>query len=415
MTHTESINFEIPGDDFMESITKATFILSAAILFLLSFTACSNTSEIAELKEKVEELESQLEAEESKPEDNKEEVIVESDEIEYYKDKIEIINLEMAQIIDDLYEWIAKRSKNEISEEDLFDMVFSVPIYIDETYAKFLRIQTLDEMENIHIIYEKAFEYYLAGAAQLNLSIKDTPNKVDTEYLEEGLSYFNKGDMLKEKAVIGLYNPDRRDEIFAEVADELGVVVDIPETKTSKELAEEPAEEVDEDTPEKDSSGVSNEEEVLESILENAKSDWPNDKDMQDFQYKNQVQAYHEILDLPNTSDYRQEILTKAQADWPDDYEMQLFQYDNQLEAYHNIQNLPGTSNYRQDILDKAKADWPDDYEMQLFQYNNQLEAYLEIQNLPNTSDYNEAALNRAKSDWPKDYEMQLWQYNNEK
>jgi len=141
----------------MKSITKATFILLAAILFLLSPTACSNTSEIAELKEKVEELESQLEPEESEPEEDKEEVIVESDEIEYYKDKIEIINLEMAQIMDDLYEWIAKRSKNEISEEDLFDMVFSVPIYIDETYAKFLRIQTPDEMENIHSIYQKAF------------------------------------------------------------------------------------------------------------------------------------------------------------------------------------------------------------------------------------------------------------------
>lgn len=157
------------------------------------------------------------------------------------------------------------------------------------------------------------------------------------------------------------------------------------------------------------------EEGILNQIMEQAGEDWPNDKDMQEFQYNNQVEAYHDILNLPNTSDYREEILVKAQKDWPNDYEMQLFQYNNQLEAYHDIINLPSTSDYREEILAKAQDNWPNDYEMQLFQYRNQLDAYLEIQQLPNTSDYNEAALNKAKSDWPGDYEMQLWQYNNEK
>jgi len=405
----------------MKSIIKTILLLSAIFLFLLSFTSCK-TSEIEELRERVEELESQLEGEgqdieteDMSKEVKEKEVTVESDEIEYYKDKIEIINLDMAQIMGYLYDYISKRSKEEISEEDLFDMVISIPIYIDETYTKFLRIQPPDRIENIHSIYEKAFEYYFAGAAQLNLSTKDTPNKVDSEYLEEGLSYFNKADMLKENVILALYNPDKRDEIFAEVEGELEVVVDIPETKTAKELAEKPEEPVYEDTKNEESIKSSSEEEVLKEIMEKAKNDWPNDKDMQDFQYENQVQAYYEILDLTNTSDYRQEILTKAQEDWPEDYEMQLFQYENQLEAYHVIQNLPCTSNYRQDILDKSSDDWPRDYEMQLFQYNNQLEAYIEIQNLLNASDYNKEALSRAKSDWPRDYEMQLWQYNNEK
>jgi len=159
----------------------------------------------------------------------------------------------------------------------------------------------------------------------------------------------------------------------------------------------------------------SDEEAVLNQIMEHAKKDWPNDKDMQEFQYNNQVDAYHEILKLPNTSDYHEGILTDAQKDWSGDYEMQLFQYENQLDAYHEILNLPNTSDYHEGILTDAQKDWSGDYEMQLFQYENQLDAYHEILNLPNTNDYNEAALNKAKSDWPGDYEMQLWQYNNEK
>ena len=109
------------------------------------------------------------------------------------------------------------------------------------------------------------------------------------------------------------------------------------------------------------------------------------------------------------------QIMEQAQKDWPDDRDMQEFQYNNQVEAYHDILNLSNTTDYHDGILIDAQKDWPGDFQMQLFQYENQLEAYHDILNLPNTNDYNEAALNRAKSDWPGDYQMQIWQYNNEK
>jgi len=165
---------------------------------------------------------------------------------------------------------------------------------------------------------------------------------------------------------------------------------------------------------ESDDSIYNNEEEILNQIMEKARSDWPDDYEMQNYQYDNQVDAYYKLKNLPNTSNFHQEILSKAQSDWPDDYEMQLYQYNNQLEAYNEIQGLPNTDNYRDEILLKARGDWPDDYEMQLYQYNKQLEAYLKIQQLPYTSNFNRSALSRAQSNWPNDYEMQLYQYHQE-
>ena len=113
--------------------------------------------------------------------------------------------------------------------------------------------------------------------------------------------------------------------------------------------------------------------EVLEQIMAKAKQDWPNDTEMQNYQYKKQVEAYNKICNLPNSSNYNAEILTQAQSDWTDDYEMQLYQYNKQLQAYFDVLGLPNTNNYREEILNKAKKDWPGDYEMQLYQYKKEV------------------------------------------
>ena len=146
----------------------------------------------------------------------------------------------------------------------------------------------------------------------------------------------------------------------------------VDESDISKEEESNVAGEEESEIEEETAIQETNEETILNQIMEQAKKDWPDDREMQEFQYNNQVDAYHDILDLPNTSDYHEGILTDAQKDWPGDYEMQLFQYENQLEAYHDILNLPNTSNYNEAALNRAKSDWPGDYEMQLWQYNNE-------------------------------------------
>lgn len=74
--------------------------------------------------------------------------------------------------------------------------------------------------------------------------------------------------------------------------------------------------------------------------------------------------------------DFKAEIKEYAKKKWPDDYEMQLYEYNNQMEAFKQITNLPSTPDYNEDILLKAVAKWGEDYTMVIYEYNNQLEAY---------------------------------------
>lgn len=75
-------------------------------------------------------------------------------------------------------------------------------------------------------------------------------------------------------------------------------------------------------------------------------------------------------------TDYEAEIKAYARKKWPDDYEMQAYEFENQMNALGQIRNLPSTADYNQSILLKAMAQWGEDYEMVIYEYNNQLEAY---------------------------------------
>ena len=232
-----------------------TFLI-VILLFSLLTISCKKDSKIEELENRIIKLEEELSAKEETANEATEEPAEEenideeqSPEIEDYKAKIEITNIELQKIMDNLFESVARRSRGEISEEDLFDMVFSVPIWIDEIYVKFLKISPPDEIKDIHIIYEKAFEYYLGGAEYLELSGK-VSNKVDIEPLENGINYFQKADMLTEKGNLALEDLEGRAAIISELEEELKKDVDIPAGISQEEIAEEPAEEI----PESDSS-----------------------------------------------------------------------------------------------------------------------------------------------------------------
>ncbi len=220
-------------------------ILVVILPFILLTISCKDNSKIEELENRIIKLEEELSAKEAIEEEVAEEENIDEEQspkIEDYKAKIEIANIELQKIMDNLFESVARRSKGEISEEDLFDMVFSVPVWIDEIYVKFLKISYPDEIKDIHIIYEKAFEYYLGGAEYLKLSGK-VSNRVDIEPLENGINYFQKADMLIEKGNLALEDLEGRAEIISALEEELKKDVDIPVGISQEEMAEEPTEE----------------------------------------------------------------------------------------------------------------------------------------------------------------------------
>ena len=255
-------------------IKKLILIVMLVVIlpFILLTISCKKDSKIEELENRIIKLEEELSAKEETVNEATEEPAEEenideeqSPEIEYYKDRIQLINVELQKIMDALFKSVARRSKGEISEEDSYDMVFSVPIWIDEIYVKFLKISPPDEIKDIHIIYEKAFEYYLGGAEYLKLSGK-VSNKVDIEPLENGINYFQKADMLIEKGNLALEDLEGRAEIISGLEEELKKDVDIPAGISQKEVAEEPAEE--EITEEISESDISDNDLNIQPIIE---------------------------------------------------------------------------------------------------------------------------------------------------
>jgi len=78
--------------------------------------------------------------------------------------------------------------------------------------------------------------------------------------------------------------------------------------------------------------------------------------------------------------DYEAEIEAYGKKKWPDDYEMQVYEFNVQMEALKQIWNLPSTIDYNEGILSKAMASWGEQYDMVIYEYNLQLKAYKEMQ-----------------------------------
>ena len=62
-------------------------------------------------------------------------------------------------------------------------------------------------------------------------------------------------------------------------------------------------------------------------------------------------------------------LKVKAKRNWPDDYTTQEFWINQQIEAYHNMLTIPDTDR----IKKKAQRDWPLDFTTQQFWYNEQI------------------------------------------
>jgi len=76
-------------------------------------------------------------------------------------------------------------------------------------------------------------------------------------------------------------------------------------------------------------------------------------------------------------------IKQRAIERWPKDYEMQEYEIRNQTEAYRSAKTKTSAtgvpSEVFQEIKQKAIEKWPKDYEMQEYEIRNQTEAYRKL------------------------------------
>ena len=117
-------------------------------------------------------------------------------------------------------------------------------------------------------------------------------------------------------------------------------------------------------------------ENVKKVIKQNSEADWPKDYQMQNYQIKNQTEAYNDLLALNLDTEVKEEILDEAYADWKYDFQMVLYSYNNALEDYNEIQSLNLDTEKKKEILQQAEDKWGKDYGMVLYEYKNQLKAY---------------------------------------
>lgn len=127
-----------------------------------------------------------------------------------------------------------------------------------------------------------------------------------------------------------------------------------------------------------------------------AKKEYPDDKEMQDYIYKNQVKAF---LYMENVSDI--ELKENAISEYKTDYEMQQHTYDQNVIAKKYMYSVTDI-----DIKKIAIEEYPKDYGMQQFVYDKQFSAKKEMSKIPDNP-IKENAIN----EYPKDYEMQVYIY----
>ena len=131
-----------------------------------------------------------------------------------------------------------------------------------------------------------------------------------------------------------------------------------------------------------------------------AKKEYPDDKEMRDYVFKNQVEAY---LYMESVSD--KELKGFAISEYKNDYDMQKHIYDNNVVAKKYMTTVTDTK-----IKRIAKEDYSEDYEMQQYVYDQQVSAKKEIAKIPNS-----LSKRNAINEFPNDYEMQVHIYEESK
>jgi DNA helicase-2/ATP-dependent DNA helicase PcrA len=138
------------------------------------------------------------------------------------------------------------------------------------------------------------------------------------------------------------------------------------------------------------------EKKIKAKIKRFAKKEYPEDKEMRDHIYKNQVKAF---LHMETVSDI--ELKEYAISEYNNDYDMQQHIYDKNVIAKKYMNSVMDT-----EIKEIAKQDFPKDYDMQQHIYDKQVSAKKEMSEIPSSST-KESAIN----DYPKDYDMQIYAY----
>ena len=138
------------------------------------------------------------------------------------------------------------------------------------------------------------------------------------------------------------------------------------------------------------------EKKIKAKIKRFAKKEYPEDKEMRDHIYKNQVKAF---LYMETVSDM--ELKEYAIGEYKNDYDMQQHIYDKNVIAKEYMNSVVDT-----EIKEIAMQDFPKDYDMQQHIYDKQLSAKKEMSEIPNSS-----TKENAISDYPKDYDMQIYVY----
>ena len=132
------------------------------------------------------------------------------------------------------------------------------------------------------------------------------------------------------------------------------------------------------------------------AIKEFAKKEYPDDYDMQEYEYNKQLEAY---LFMKSVDELK--IKQFAIKEYPDDYDMQQDEYNRQLEAYLFMKSVDDLK-----IKQFAIKEYPDDYDMQQDVYELQCAAKKRMSKLGNDEKKEQAIL-----EYPNDYDMQIYAY----
>lgn len=136
--------------------------------------------------------------------------------------------------------------------------------------------------------------------------------------------------------------------------------------------------------------------EIQAKIKRFAKKEYPDDKEMRDYVYKNQVLAFLYMITVNDN-----ELEEFAVNQYKNDYCMQQHIYDKNVVAQKYMASV---KDY--EIKNLAVKNYPLDYEMQQYVYDKQLDAKEKMSKLEDNN-----FKGKAIEEYPDDYEMQIYSY----
>lgn len=136
---------------------------------------------------------------------------------------------------------------------------------------------------------------------------------------------------------------------------------------------------------------------IEQEIRAIAVNEYPNDSQMQEYIYNNQMAAYRYMQSVEDM-----EVKGIAQREYPGDYSMQEYIYDNQFADKRYMSTVNDL-----EVKQIAMSEYPGDYSMQKYIYDNQFsdKQYMNKQR-------SSGAKSAAQREYPADYSMQKYVYD---